>query len=80
MPALIYTTQLLNGILMLVMLFQNISRGLTSWKRVKEVLESVPELKDGSFDGAAQTQGESNSVTFPSPIREAPETCCPISI
>ena len=43
---------------MLVMLFQNISRGLTSWKRVKEVLESVPELKDGSFDGAAQTQGE----------------------
>ena len=58
MAALTYTTQLLNGILMLVMLFQNISRGLTSWKRVKEVLESVPELKDGSFDGAAQTQGE----------------------
>ena len=44
MAALTYTTQLLNGILMLVMLFQNISRGLTSWKRVKEVLESVPEL------------------------------------
>ena len=58
MAALTYTTQLLNGILMLVMLFQNISRGLTSWKRVKEVLESVPELKDGSFDGAVQTQGE----------------------
>ena len=80
MAALTYTTQLLNGILMLVMLFQNISRGLTSWKRVKEVLESVPELKDGSFDGAAQTQGKSNSVTFLSPIREAPETCCRISI
>ncbi len=44
MAALTYTTQLLNGVLMLVMLFQNISRGLTSWKRVKEVLESVPEL------------------------------------
>ena len=69
MAALTYTTQLLNGILMLVMLFQNISRGLTSWKRVKEVLESVPELKDGSFDGAAQTQGkiEFRDVSFAYP-------------
>ena len=58
MAALTYTTQLLNGILMLVMLFQNISRGLASWKRVKEVLESVPELKEGSFDESAQTRGE----------------------
>lgn len=64
-----YTTQLLNGILMLVMLFQNISRGLISWKRVKEVLESVPELIDGSFDGAAEAQGEIEfrdvSFTYP---------------
>ena len=51
MAALTYTTQLLNGILMLVMLFQNISRGFTSWKRVKEVLDSEPDLKDGVFDG-----------------------------
>ena len=58
MAAITYTTQLLNGILMLVMLFQNISRGLTSWKRVKEVLESAPELMDGSFDGATEVQGE----------------------
>lgn len=58
MAALTYTTQLLNGILMLVMLFQNISKGIASWKRVKEVLKSVPELADGSFDGATQVQGE----------------------
>lgn len=58
MAALTYTTQLLNGILMLVMLFQNFSRGIASWKRVKEVLESVPELMDGSFDGRTETQGE----------------------
>ncbi|MGN1116491.1 MAG: ABC transporter permease, partial [Candidatus Ornithomonoglobus sp.] len=38
MAAITYTTQLLNGILMLVMLFQNISKGAASWKRVKEVL------------------------------------------
>lgn len=37
MAAVTYTTQLLNGILMLVMLFQNISRGIASWKRIKGV-------------------------------------------
>ena len=58
MAALTYTTQLLNGILMLVLLFQNISKGLTSWKRVKEILESVPELMDGTFDGMSNEQGE----------------------
>lgn len=47
MAALTYATQLLNGILMTVMLFQNISRGIVSWKRVREILQSEPELKDG---------------------------------
>lgn len=58
MAAITYTTQLLNGILMMVMLFQNISRGLASWKRVKEVLYSRPELADGVFDGDTEKQGE----------------------
>lgn len=51
MAAVTYTTQLLNGILMLNMLFQNISRGFASWKRVKVILNSEPELKDGAFCG-----------------------------
>ncbi|WP_432630353.1 ABC transporter ATP-binding protein [Brotaphodocola sp.] len=51
MAGITYTTQLLHGILMMVMLFQNISRGLASWKRVKEVLESKPEIRDGKFVG-----------------------------
>lgn len=58
MAAITYTTQLLNGILMLAMLFQNISRGIASWKRVKEVLHSEPELKDGSLEGKTKQQGE----------------------
>lgn len=58
MAAITYTTQLLNGILMLVMLFQNISRGLASWKRVKEALNSHPELADGPFDGKTEKRGE----------------------
>lgn len=58
MAAITYTTQLLNGVLMLVMLFQNISKGIPSWKRVKEVLTSAPQLTDGSFDGETKAQGE----------------------
>lgn len=58
MAAITYTTQLLNGILMLVMLFQNISRGIASWKRVKELLNSEPAFIDGSFDGRTERQGE----------------------
>ena len=40
MAAITYTTQMLNGILNLVMLFQTISKGIASWKRVREVLGS----------------------------------------
>lgn len=58
MAAITYTTQLLNGILMLVMLFQTISKGIVSWKRVKEVLHSEADLTDGVFDGQTQAQGE----------------------
>lgn len=58
MAAITYTTQLLNGILMLVMLFQNISRGIASWNRLKEILNSEPDLLDGDFDGNTEIQGE----------------------
>lgn len=69
MAAITYTTQLLNGILMLVLLFQNISKGMASWKRVKEILNTQPELKDGTFDGVSEIQGkiefQNVSFTFP---------------
>lgn len=58
MAAITHTTQLLNGILMLVMLFQNISRGLASWKRVREIIECEPDLADGGFDGITELHGE----------------------
>lgn len=69
MAAITYTTQLLNGILMLVMLFQGISRGVASWKRVKEVLYSQPQLRDGSFDGKTEIHGqiEFRNVSFAYP-------------
>lgn len=69
MAAITYTTQLLHGILMLVMLFQNISRGFVSWKRVKEILDAQPDLKDGTFDGDTSVHGkiEFRNVSFTYP-------------
>ena len=74
MAAVTYTTQLLNGILMLVMLFQNISKGTASWKRLKEVLDSEPELKDGGFHGNTEQQGtiEFKDVSFAYPGSQRP--------
>ena len=74
MAAVTYTTQLLNGILMLVMLFQSISRGLASWKRVKEVLDTGPELESGGFAGDTQERGtvEFRDVSFAYPGSEGP--------
>ncbi len=58
MAAITYTTQLLNGLTMLTMLFQNISRGSASWKRLREILQSEPEMTDGSFAGETSRKGE----------------------
>ncbi len=62
-------TQLLNGILGLTMLFQNISRGIASWKRVREVLDSRPELEDGEHSGNTELRGqvEFRDVSFAYP-------------
>ncbi len=69
MAAITYTTQLLNGILMLVMLFQNISRGVASWKRVREILDSEPSIRDGAFAGETAVRGkiEFRGVSFAYP-------------
>jgi ATP-binding cassette subfamily B protein len=66
MAAITYTTQMLNGILLLVMLFQNITKGLASWKRIREILDTQPELVDGGFGGETQVRGkvELRDVSF----------------
>ncbi len=48
MAAITYLSQILNGMMMLAMIFQTITRGVASSKRLKEVLSSVPAIKDGA--------------------------------
>ena len=50
MAAITYTTQLLMGIMMLLMLFQNMSRGFISWKRLAAVLHLEPQIQDGAYE------------------------------
>ena len=72
--AITYLTRMLNGILMLVVLFQNFSRGSVSWKRVKEVLKMESNLKDGTFAGETEEKGtiEFKNVSFAYPEMEKP--------
>lgn len=61
MAAVTYLSQILNGMMMLAMIFQNVTRGITSTKRLKEILASESPIADGQ--GAPQTN-ETGSVTF----------------
>ena len=69
MAAITYTAQLLNGIMGMTILSQNISRGFASWKRVKEILHTKPELRDGLFDKRTGLRGkiEFRNVSFAYP-------------
>ncbi|NLI62606.1 MAG: ABC transporter ATP-binding protein [Methanosarcinaceae archaeon] len=69
MASITYTTQILGGMLLLAMLFQNTSRGLISLKRINEVLIDEPTLKDGEFSGKTETKGaiEFKDVSFSYP-------------
>lgn len=69
MAALSYALLLLQGTVMIVLLSQNISRGLVSWKRVKQLLTIEPDQDNGT-----QKQGlegslavEIRNVTFSYP-------------
>ena len=61
MAAITYTTQLLMGIMMLLMLFQNMSRGFISWKRLATVLHQEPEIRDGSYEDSVATEVQSKT-------------------
>lgn len=58
MAAVTYVSQILGGVMMLAMFFQTMSRGIVSQKRLKEVIECEPSIKDGEFEGETEVKGE----------------------
>ncbi len=57
MAAITYISQILNGMMMLAIIFQTMSRGSVSGKRLNEVLKTDPAIADGGYRGG--TAGES---------------------
>lgn len=49
MAALTYVVQILNGLLMFAMILQLFARGLTSKRRLQEILAAKPALTDGAY-------------------------------
>ncbi len=61
MAAVTYISQVLNAVMRMSMIFQNVSRGVVSAKRINELLETEPKIKDGFFNGKAESV---NSIEF----------------
>ena len=63
MAAITYISQILNGMMMLAMIFQTLSRGLASARRLREVLDTESDIvRDPALD--ASPSGERGSVSF----------------
>ena len=57
MAAITYLSQILNGMMMLAMIFQTITRGMASRRRLNDVLISVPVIRDGCKSDIAKKGG-----------------------
>ncbi len=69
MAAITYLSLILHGIMMLAMIFQTISRGSASARRINEVLRCEPAIASGSFSGDTSVHGqvEFRDVSFSYP-------------
>ena len=63
MAAITYLTQILNSVMMLAMIFQTVSRGTASMKRLEEVLGSTPAIMDGAYESENPDQ-EKGKIEF----------------
>ena len=72
MAAITYCSQVLNAVMRMTMIFQTASRGVASQKRIIEVLNCEPAIKDGAYDGETIVKGkvEFRNVSFAYPGNE----------
>ena len=69
MAAITYITQILNAVMRMTMIFQTVSRGVASGRRLKQVLNCSPSITDGDFteDTPLKGQVEFKNVCFSYP-------------
>ena len=73
MAAITYLSQILNGMMMLAMIFQTVTRGITSSKRLQEILDAEPPIQDGSPESVPAKSGSIRfkNVSFSYPDNDA---------
>jgi ATP-binding cassette subfamily B protein len=66
MAAITYITQILMSMMMIGMMFQQVTRATASASRIREVLEADPVIADGKFTGSTPENGtvEFRNVSF----------------
>ena len=66
MAVITYITQILMSVMMIGMMFQQVTRASASAKRIKEVLDADPVIAGGSFNGETEEKGtvEFRNVSF----------------
>lgn len=66
MASITYITQILMSMMMIGMMFQQVTRASASAKRIAQVLDCEPTIKDGGFSGEAPEKGtvEFRNVSF----------------
>ncbi len=66
MAAITYITQILMSVMMIGMMFQQVTRASASAKRIREVIDADPVIAGGDFDGATAVKGtvEFRNISF----------------
>ena len=69
MAAITYLSQILSAVMRMTMIFQSVSRGMASGKRIMEVIDCEPTIVGGSCQGGKGTKGkvEFRNVSFAYP-------------
>lgn len=66
MAGITYITQILMSVMMIGMMFQQVTRASASAKRIREILDADPVIASGEFDGNTEEQGtvEFRNISF----------------
>ena len=73
MAVITYITQILHSVMMFASMFQFISRAQASAKRINEIMDSIPVIQDGGYEGEGEEQ-ERGHVVFKNVMFRYPNT------
>ena len=73
MAVITYITQILHSVMMFASMFQFISRAQASAKRINEIMDSIPVIQDGAYEGEGEEK-ERGHVVFKNVMFRYPNT------